>query len=56
MSQTLFRHTQIAAHPDFPWLTARDPGLVDRLMKSLGWLAQGECVTAVGPAGEGNIT
>jgi 5-methylthioribose kinase len=51
----LIPEEQIAKHPDFPWLSADNPEPVESLMHALGWLASGEKVTGVGPAGEGNM-
>jgi len=43
------------SHPDFPWLSASDPGPVAALLARNGWLEPGEQVRAVAKAGEGNM-
>lgn len=44
-----------AAHRDFPWLDADAPDGVARFLAQRHWLAADETVTAVAPAGEGNM-
>jgi 5-methylthioribose kinase len=49
------RELTIAARPDFPWLSAGEPGPVEALMRRLHWLRAGERVLACDRAGEGNM-
>jgi 5-methylthioribose kinase len=45
----------VAAHPDFPWLDARDPSGVRDYLVGRGWLPRDEPVQLLGRAGEGNM-
>jgi len=49
------RRDFVAAHPDFPWLDARDPGGVRDFLVARGWLERDEPVQLLGRAGEGNM-
>jgi 5-methylthioribose kinase len=49
------RRDLVAAHPDFPWLDARDPSGVRDYLVGRGFLARDEPVQLLGRAGEGNM-
>ena len=45
----------MAAHPEFPWLSAGDMSRVEALLRELDWLRAGERLVACARAGEGNM-
>lgn len=49
------RDETIRARPDFPWLDVADPAGVERLMRRLGWLVEGESIASCQIAGPGNM-
>lgn len=49
------RNTAQSQHPNFPWLSANDPGGVERFLSARGWLQPGERVVDSRPAGAGNM-
>lgn len=49
------REKAIRAHPDFPWIDADQREAVQNVLRTLGLLEADEALTAMGPAGEGNM-
>jgi len=49
------KQDEIAAHPEFPWLSLDEPDGIVSFLHSRGWLEAGEQVVSCTKAGEGNM-